>query len=208
MTRWQEFYLEDKRVLHAPHTLCAERAAQLFAQHHKRTILDLACGTGRDSFYLMDMGFTVIGLDKADSGIVLAGQSTNHEVRHTQFVHGDARNVAFSDSSFQGVYSFGLLHEFTNASWKKDVLSVISETQRILEVDGLLVFAVLAGKPEDGLPHVRLFSRQMMDEAFERFEQISLDMYRDIGCTGSNDYNVWVGVFRNKCKTKSRDRHD
>jgi hypothetical protein len=44
MTRWQQFYLEDERVLAAPPSLCAQAAVQLFQGEGERTVLDLACG--------------------------------------------------------------------------------------------------------------------------------------------------------------------
>lgn len=57
MTRWKQFFDEDKRVESAPPTEFVRSAAAAFAAAGKRTILDVGCGAGRDAFYLADQRF-------------------------------------------------------------------------------------------------------------------------------------------------------
>ena len=57
ITRWDKWFSKDnlnkdKRILAAQHSKSAEKAAQVFLTRDKHVILDLACGVGRDTFYL------------------------------------------------------------------------------------------------------------------------------------------------------------
>jgi hypothetical protein len=54
-----------------------------------------------------------------------------------------------------------------------------------------LILAVLAGQPEDGLPHVRLFTRAMFDAALCAFTVDACELLDDVGCTGRAGYRVW-----------------
>ena len=197
MTRWEQFFLEDKRVETAPPTQFVRSAAAEFAVEGKRAVLDLGCGVGRDTFYLADQRFDVTGADLASSGLEIARRLSASRENPPRFLKADARDLPFPSECFDAVYCFGLLHEFTDESTaERDVQSVMSEIARVLRPSGLLAIAVLAGDPKEGLPHVRLFSETMFADAPRNFELIRKTVCYDIGCTGSASYCVWSGVFR------------
>jgi hypothetical protein len=54
---------------------------------------------------------------------------------------------------------------------------------------------VLAGEPEQGLPHVRMFTQAMLLAATQVFSCVELTTLQDLGCTGSADYKVHLGTF-------------
>jgi ubiquinone/menaquinone biosynthesis C-methylase UbiE len=191
-TRWQGFYDEDERVITAPTTHSARKAVEVFSQRDKRIILDLGCGTGRDTCYLTEKGLFVVGVDLAESGLAIAKRSRKNT---TYWVHADARQLPFSNASFEGIYCFGLLHEFTGETRESDVRVVMNEIRRVLKSSGVLVMAVLAGDPEKGLPHVYLFTERHFDSVTQGFQTVAKREYDDIGCTGKEDYRVWSGVF-------------
>jgi ubiquinone/menaquinone biosynthesis C-methylase UbiE len=110
-------------------------------------------------------------------------------------MQADAHQLPCSPSSFDGVYCFGLLHEFTGPSAVEDVNSVMKEVARVLRPKGKLVLAVLAGEPDQGLPHVRLFNEAMLDKATGKLTCLEKRIVNDIGCTGSSDYRVWRGAY-------------
>jgi len=195
MTRWNEFYVTDTRIPSVPPSQLALRAAQIFSDCGCRRILELGCGAGRDLKPLLKAGMDVVGLDISAPGIDLA-RSLRWEERFPALVRGDARLLPFAPSSFDGVYSFGLLHELTTAMRLHDVERCMGEIRTALRRSGYLVLSVLAGNPEDGLPHVQLFSKEMLTNATRGFSCLSLDQYSDIGCTGSNNYRIWAGVYR------------
>jgi len=200
ITRWDEWFSEgnltkDRRILAAPPSKCAETAALEFLGREKRFILDLACGIGRDTFCLESYGLAVIGVDAAFNGLRVAQQTKSERGASPELVAADARHLPFKDGSLEGVYCFGLLHEFTSEHKEEDVGQVMGEIMRLLCDEGILVLTVLSGEPEAGLPAVQLFTRQMFEKATQGLQAIEIKMFDDVGCTGKTDYHVWYGMF-------------
>jgi len=195
LTRWQQFYSDDPELVNIPPSACANRAAKIFTENNCRIILDLGCGTGRDSIHLAKNGSHVIGLDAAHSGLLLAQKRIVALESRISLVESDSRVLPFPDMFFDGVYCFGLLHEFVDESTKDDVNRTLKEIRRVLKPTGMAVVAVSAGDPEKGLPHVQNFSEAMFDAAMSEFHCIEKKLYDDLGCTGRSDYKVWFGNF-------------
>ena len=200
MKRWDKWYSndnlsKDKSILVAPPSQCAENAATEFLTREKQRILDLACGVGRDTFHLEKRGLSVIGVDASLNGLRAAHQAKLMRGAMTEFVTADARYLPFENSSFEGIYCFGLLHEFTSNDKEENVTLVISEVKRLLHDNGLFVLTVLSGEAEDGLPEVQLFTRQMFEHAMAGWHPLEVKMYDDVGCTNRADYHVWYGLF-------------
>jgi len=201
MNRWTNFYTEDPRVLSAPRSLCSEYAASEFRKHDCSSILDLGCGVGRDSFYLASQGLNVISLDSAYTGLFKAQSlvPADYSIK-CRLIRGDALMLPFPNACFDGIYCFGLLHEFLPPDCDQAVEQVLKEAFRVLRDQGLLVLAVLAGDPTAGLPHVRLFTREMTNFEAYGLKCLAITKYRDIGCTGSNDYLIWRGLYKKVIK--------
>lgn len=199
-TRWEKWFADDNlardpRILAAPPSQSAERAARAFLARDHRAILDLACGVGRDTFYLEGRGLRVVGADASANGVRVAQRAKIERGAAAAFVAADARRLPFRAGAFEGVYCFGLLHEFTAASREEDVGAVVAEIRRLLCAGGLLVLTVLAGRPEAGLPAVQLYTRAMFAEATKALHTIEVERYEDVGCTARPDYEVWYGLF-------------
>jgi ubiquinone/menaquinone biosynthesis C-methylase UbiE len=111
------------------------------------------------------------------------------------YVEADAHHLPFADSLFEGIYCFGLLHEFVGETAAVDVQQTMHEIHRILKPAGLLILTTLAGDPQAGLPHVQLFSETMFDAVTSMFQRIEKRTYADLGCTGQSGYNIWYGQF-------------
>ena len=195
MTRWQKFYLDDPSLGSISSSFCASQARETFAKYKKRLILDLGCGTGRDTICLAGDGAKVIGIDAARSGLVLAQKRTITAIREPYYIESIAQNLPFPDALFEGVYCFGLLHEFVGSSANGDVTRLMSEINRVLQRSGLVILTTLAGEPKKGLPHVQLFTEKMFDDATSMFECVEKKIYADVGCTGKVGYKVWYGEF-------------
>lgn len=181
ITRWETLYAEDARVLGAPPSHAVVRAAECFTAAQARRILDLGCGAGRDTRFLAERGFTVVGLDAARAELALARRASPR----LPLLLGDARQLPLAARSVDGVYCFGLLHEFTGPAADADVAAILVETRRVLRPGGTLILAVLAGEPKAGLPHVRLFTTAMLDTALRGFHVAERALLDDIGCTGA-----------------------
>jgi len=137
----------------------------------------------------------LIGLDAARSGLLLARKRIVNSGSKISLIESDSRVLPFADKYFDGVYCFGLLHEFVGESARDDVNRTLKEVRRVLKPRGAVVVAVSAGDPEKGLPHVQNFSESMFDAAMSEFRCIQKKVYDDLGCTGRSDYKVWFGYF-------------
>jgi len=195
LSRWQRFYLHDATLADIPPSLCAKKAARKFAERDCQLVLDLGCGTGRDSLLLAQSGMQVIGLDAARSGLQLAQGRAAAESAYIVWVESDSRALPFADGLFDGVYCFGLLHEFVGETAAADVDQTMTEIFRILKEYGMAIIATAAGDPEKGLPHVQNFSEPMFGAATRIFNCLEKREFNDLGCTGRDDYKVWFGHF-------------
>ncbi len=198
LTRWQTFYQEDPRVLTTGPSACARYAADFFLQHGKHQILDLGCGVGRDTAVLAETGLHGCGIDAAPSGLQLARRLEFHPQAKFHWIQADARRLPFKTAGWEGIYCFGLLHEFAGETGLADIAAVMTEIERLLQPKGLLILAVAAGDPQRGLPHVRLFDEAMFDQLTQSFHCLEKCRYDDLGCTGRPDYTVWRGTFNKK----------
>lgn len=197
VTRWDKWYPEDNGLPLIPPTQAAKTAAQAFLRREKQLVLDLACGLGRDTFFLERQGLTIVGTDASLNGLQIAQRIKAERGAVCDFVAADARQLPFREGSFDGVYCFGLLHEFTDEQRKEaDVEDVMGEITRLLRHEGILILTVIAGDPAEGLPQVQMFSRHMFEEATRGLQTIEIKSYDDIGCTGRPDYHIWYGVFQ------------
>lgn len=188
MTRWETFYQDDPRTQYAPPSYSAMLAVDVFAAGGVHTILDVGCGAGRDTIFLAAHGFAVTGVDLAHSGLMIARRRGAHAI---PLLLADARYVPLQSASFDAIYCFGLLHEFTPPDAGERSAAVISEIRRILRPGGILVLAMLAGDPDAGLPHVRLFTHAMVVETLKGFTLDECRLLDDVGCTGRANYRVW-----------------
>lgn len=200
ITRWDKWFSDDNlaqdpRILAAPPSRSAENAAEAFITGEKRVILDLACGIGRDTFYLESRGLDVSGVDASLNGLRVAQRVKKEQGMASGLIMADARCLPFADGSFDGVFCFGLLHEFTAENREEDVESVMAEIKRLLCDAGILVITVLSGERQAGLPAVQLYSRGMFEEATKGWQALEIRTCEDVGCTGRPDYRVWYGMF-------------
>jgi SAM-dependent methyltransferase len=205
MTRWEKIYQEDERVLTAPPSCAVRRAMTYFQRSKTRRILDIGCGVGRDTAILAMLPAIVVGVEIAKTGLARVHQQTIDKA-NTRFICADARALPLSTGQFDGVYCFGMLHEFSSDDADADVAAVMHEIARVLAPNGIVILAALAGAPAAGLPHVRLFDAERWQAATRGFSVIESDTQCDIGCTGSRNYTVWFGAFR-KPEERVRD-HD
>ncbi|WP_232702058.1 class I SAM-dependent methyltransferase [Halobacterium wangiae] len=91
-------------------------------------VLDVGCGTGHLTDAIADSGADVVGVDNAEAMLAEARSAyPDHE-----FVHGDARDLAF-DESFDAVFSNAALH------WIPDQDSVLESVASVLHPGGRFV---------------------------------------------------------------------
>ena len=94
-------------------------------------ILDLACGIGRHSIYLDEIGFKVVGTDKSPNNIKRAKASQNQSLSFLQMEMIDNTNQKY-DVIFNLFTSFGYVNHDYN-------LKTIKNIERQLKDDGIVV---------------------------------------------------------------------
>ena len=103
------------------------------------TMLDLACGTGRQAIELARRGYEVVAFDLSLQMLARAGDEAQERDVKLNFVQGDMRDMAF-EAQFDGVYcwntAFGYFDEEKNAH-------VIDRVHRALKAGGLFLLDVI-----------------------------------------------------------------
>ena len=103
------------------------------------TMLDLACGTGRQAIELARRGYEVVAFDLSLQMLARAGDEAQERDVKLNFVQGDMREMTF-EAQFDGVYcwntAFGYFDEEKNAH-------VVDRVHRALKPGGLFLLDVV-----------------------------------------------------------------
>jgi SAM-dependent methyltransferase len=99
-------------------------------------ILDLACGHGRHSNRLAELGYNVTGVDITEGFLDIAGNEARKKKLNVRYQHQDMRNIKFKDKFDRALLlftAFGYFDDKTN-------LKVLQNIARALRPKGLLCF--------------------------------------------------------------------
>lgn len=106
----------------------------------KGQVLDVGCGCGRDTKYLMDHGVKTIGIDLSKRTI----EEARRYVPDASFLVMDMRKLPYEDESFSGILAMASIFHVP----KKELPDLFAEFNRVLKDQGLLYFCVMEGKGE------------------------------------------------------------
>ena len=97
-----------------------------------KRMLEIGCGIGIDAMSLARLEFAeVVGLDLTEQGVRLATERASADgIENLRFVVGDGENLDFEDSSFDFVYSFGVIHHTPR------IEKAVAEIHRVLKPSG------------------------------------------------------------------------
>lgn len=95
-------------------------------------ILDLCCGKGQTTKFLVDYSDHVMGLDISPNALIQARQN----VPQAEFVEGLAQDLPFADNYFDIVHTSLALHEMTT----RELEQIFSEVYRVLIPQGIFTF--------------------------------------------------------------------
>ncbi len=108
-------------------------------------VLDLGSGPGHDGALLAESGATVVALDPA---LGLLREARMHASIAARLVCGDARQLPFSDSTFDGIWSCASLLHVPHA----EVSMALREVFRVLKPGGVAFFSLSEGEPSGHVP--------------------------------------------------------
>jgi len=179
---WQTKWSDKTSQL--PPNNFAIRAYKLLKQKHK-TLLDLGCGTGRDSLYFANKGLEVTAADWSQSGLdQLQKLAEKRKVANLGVIQQDISKLTFEPNSFDIIYAHLSLHYFDD----KTTREIFNKLHSVLKRDGLLFVKckstgdMLYGqgrKIEENMyereNHVRhFFNKDYMDALLAKFQIIKV----------------------------------
>lgn len=141
-THWEETYGKRPDFFGVEPSEFGRRAAATFAQHGLRTILELGCGQGRDTFLLLQRGCEVAALDYSEAGLQQLAQRAKVlglENRLALRVNDARQGLPFSDESFDGCFSHMF---FTMELTETELGRIFDEVRRVLKPNGLTIYSV------------------------------------------------------------------
>ncbi|MGI0479999.1 class I SAM-dependent methyltransferase [Geminocystis sp. CENA526] len=95
-------------------------------------ILDLCCGAGQTTKFLVNYSQAVTGLDISTVSL----EKARKNVPQAQFVEGFAQKMPFGDDYFDIVHSSVALHEMTTSELEE----IFKEAYRVLKPEGIFTF--------------------------------------------------------------------
>ena len=133
MTDWETLYKEIGIVQKEPSKFVKE-AVEFFKQQNLKKILDLGCGTGRHTIYLLENGFEVYGCDASESALKIAEKI----IKDVEFKKCDMTSLPYEKNFFDGI----LCHFVIQHGKIEQIKKAISEIYRILRKNGILYLSV------------------------------------------------------------------
>lgn len=109
-----------------------------FSQHGNEDVLEIGGGIGTDLSRFARNGSRTTDLDLSAGHLELAKLNFLHRGLQGKFIHQDAETLPFDDSTFDVVYSNGVIHHTPNTH------KVVSEIHRVLKPGGKAIIMVYA----------------------------------------------------------------
>ncbi|OGZ68533.1 MAG: hypothetical protein A3D35_02205 [Candidatus Staskawiczbacteria bacterium RIFCSPHIGHO2_02_FULL_34_9] len=142
-------------------------------------ILDVGCGGGTKSQYLIDKGMKVVGIDIAENMVQIA----KREVPKGEFMAMDLLDVDKISHDFDGIFMQAVLLHIP----KKDVMEILQKMVNKLKSKGLLYVSVKEKRPggvdeekkiddDYGYEYERFFSYFTIDELNQDLESLGLEV--------------------------------
>jgi len=133
MADWETLYKEKGIVQKEPSKFVKE-VVEFFKQQNLKKILDLGCGTGRHTIYLLENGFKVYGCDASESALNIAKEI----IKNAEFKKCDMTSLLYEDNYFDGI----LCHFVIQHGKIEQIKKAISEIYRVLRKEGNLYLSV------------------------------------------------------------------
>jgi cyclopropane fatty-acyl-phospholipid synthase-like methyltransferase len=142
---WEEYYSVLRQLpswLKKPVPFVVE-ALSFFKECGVKAILDLGCGMGRNSIYLAEEGFHVMGIDTSTSALKHTKTwSKMKGLNNMTVLRASMTRLPFVSQTFHAVISVSVIHHATIGDIKK----TIEEIHTVLKDNGLFLANLLSTK--------------------------------------------------------------
>lgn len=154
-------------------------------------VLDLGCGSGRDTIVLEESGFYVTPMDGSEEMCKLAEINTDQEVLQMTY-----DEMEFDDV-FDGIWACASLVHLTDDEMREIMKKLI----QALKADGILYFSVHKGD-RDGIYNGRYFrdyTRKELSDLMEEFPELELiNMWTTQDARSGKSDGQWLNVLAKK----------
>ena len=154
-------------------------------------VLDLGCGSGRDTIVLEERGFYVTPMDGSEEMCKLAAINTAQEVLQMTY-----DEMEFDDV-FDGIWACAALVHLTDDEMREIMKKLI----QALKADGILYFSVHKGD-RDGIYNGRYFrdyTRKELSDLMEEFPELELiNMWTTQDARSGKSDGQWLNVLAKK----------
>lgn len=149
-----------------------------------RSVLEIGCGVGLDSYTIARHGLDLTAVDLTDVGVKTARTRFLRNGVPGRFLAANAEKLPFPDAQFDYVYSFGVLHHAS------DTARCIDEVHRVLKPGGearIMLYhrrslnefvhrlTRIPFEDKDELcPVVRRYTRREARDLFSKFGQVDI----------------------------------
>ena len=138
--------VDYRRMVAWPHRIKRETPflRQVLADIPIRSVIDLGCGSGEHSRFLVAEGYSVLGLDRSDS--MLAKASEQPLPPNLQFLLGELRDLStLVERRFGAAICLG--NTLVHLTAEEDLQRALTGVAEILEDNGVLLFQILNYEP-------------------------------------------------------------
>lgn len=155
--QWDATYASSQDFFGSEPSELAVSALKAFRDRGMKTVLELGCGQGRDTWYFATQGLDVTALDYSEAGICqMRERAMDSGVKVALEVHDARKPLPFPNGSFDAIYS----HMFFTMEFSEDEISyMMGECLRVLRPNGLNIYSVR----NDHDPHYGKFTPRGKD---------------------------------------------
>ena len=139
---WNSTYERSQDFFGKEPSELAVSALPTLKDHGVRTVLELGCGQGRDTWYFARNGMAVTALDYSETGVCQMRDAVERERLDdvvTVMVHDARAPLPFPDSAFDAVYAHMF---FTMEFSEEEVSRMLGDCRRVLRPGGLNIYSV------------------------------------------------------------------
>jgi len=138
MKQWDKIFKWYGKVFTKPQE-DIPKLVKLFKKKGVKKVLDLGCGSGRHTVYIVKYGFEVYGIDIAPKGIKMTKEWLRKKKLKANLTIGSIyKRLPYKDNFFDAVISTQTIHHERIQNIRK----AIKEIERILKPKGLIFITV------------------------------------------------------------------
>lgn len=139
---WEPVY-KEKGDLYKDLQPKIKKYAKIFKRNKYKKILDLGCGTGRNTIYLAQQGFTVYALDISKTGVTITKKKAQKlNLKNIKYKIADIRKTSYPNNYFDAVICIFVLGH----GLLKDNKDAVKEIYRILKPKGMFITEFMSVK--------------------------------------------------------------